>query len=476
VVAVMGGAGTAVWQAREARLQRDAALVEKQRAEEVKAFVLGIFRDANPQQSGAGRALSAVDLLTLATERVARIDGARVELRAELLGTLAHSLHILGQSQQAETLLRKGYAEAAAGLGPEHRLALWNKGMLAQTLRAQGRHAEMKAVLDELIPALRGRQDEMAQEFMNTLVTVANLACMQYRIDDCRRAVSEGLTVADKHFGGRHASAMLLLTTQARLQSMAGDGAAAVASARRGVAIALDMNKNNPAHATVLNARHGLAAMLAESGQYAEGASEFDAVLADTARALGPGSRPQILRQIEAAPWVAVAGEPARGMALTTEALALLDAMHSPDDHARAFALTSRAQIELSSGDGEGAWKDLVRAIDITERIGDKDSPPWRTMRHDLAWALALLGRHAEALATLGSTPDLNLNQNPDLASRARLARAHALHLAGKGGEAAAALDRMADDLRAAGFRLQPLPAAQMAALRKRLPGAPGPT
>ena len=62
LAAILTGAGAAVWQAR-------IALNEKRRAEEVKAFIAGIFQDANLDEK-EGRSMTALEVLKRANDRI----------------------------------------------------------------------------------------------------------------------------------------------------------------------------------------------------------------------------------------------------------------------------------------------------------------------------------------------------------------------------------------------------------------------
>ncbi len=68
LAAILIGAGVAVWQAR-------IALNEKKRAEEVKAFVAGIFQDANLDEK-EGRSMTALEVLKRA-QRQNRTDSTQ---------------------------------------------------------------------------------------------------------------------------------------------------------------------------------------------------------------------------------------------------------------------------------------------------------------------------------------------------------------------------------------------------------------
>ena len=68
-LALTAGAGTALWQART-------AMASQRRAEEVKEFLVSTLEHTDPY-SGAGRALSAVDVLKQAKDKINRAAGGK---------------------------------------------------------------------------------------------------------------------------------------------------------------------------------------------------------------------------------------------------------------------------------------------------------------------------------------------------------------------------------------------------------------
>jgi serine/threonine-protein kinase len=106
LLAVVGGAGVALWQARVAR-------AEQQRAEEITAFITDIFRNADPYQR-ADAAVTAPELLKGANRRVDRDFANRPTLRFELTWLLGSSLASLQEFDAAEPILKAAVEQARA--------------------------------------------------------------------------------------------------------------------------------------------------------------------------------------------------------------------------------------------------------------------------------------------------------------------------------------------------------------------------
>jgi serine/threonine-protein kinase len=100
-LALVGGLGAALWQAREARR-------EARKATAVKDFLVRIFEVADPDQA-PGRTVTARELLDRGAARIATLRG-EPEVRAELLAVAGASYQSLGLYDSARPLLERSLA------------------------------------------------------------------------------------------------------------------------------------------------------------------------------------------------------------------------------------------------------------------------------------------------------------------------------------------------------------------------------
>ncbi|HSG08198.1 MAG TPA: serine/threonine-protein kinase [Longimicrobiales bacterium] len=229
LVGLVGFAAAMGWQARRIS-------VERQRAEWVSSFLLGLFLAPDPDQA-RGRTVTAKDLLDRGARQIeteleddpvlqGRVmtmlgrtyeglgdydDAARILERAmvilrEALGpydpaTLAalHNLALvtwdLGRYQEAETLYREAVEAGTRGLGETDPLTLVSMGNLANALFSMGRYAEAETLT---VRVLETRRRVRGPDHPETLAAAADLAATWHRLG--RLEESEGLfrqTVAD---------------------------------------------------------------------------------------------------------------------------------------------------------------------------------------------------------------------------------------------------------------------------------------
>lgn len=120
------------------RYTRDRLVDDARRSREVSAFMSGLFRAANPNESG-GRRLDAEEILRRGAERIARDLSGQPRLKADLSLAMAEAYLQLGRTEAAEPLV----AQALSLRGSDDVLALARTREVQALLRhRQGRFAD----------------------------------------------------------------------------------------------------------------------------------------------------------------------------------------------------------------------------------------------------------------------------------------------------------------------------------------------
>jgi tetratricopeptide (TPR) repeat protein/predicted Ser/Thr protein kinase len=164
---VAGITGTA-WQARVARREAQRAETEAGKATAVKDFLLDIFKQSSLRNPGgaAARQVTAEQLLDIGAERVRTQLRGQVEVRGELLDTLASLYSDLGALDRAVALAQAHVDEL--GRDPQGRAGhAWAEAhlTLARALIDGGHDAEGQKALDTAQSALDalGEHDSLIQ-------------------------------------------------------------------------------------------------------------------------------------------------------------------------------------------------------------------------------------------------------------------------------------------------------------------------
>jgi eukaryotic-like serine/threonine-protein kinase len=156
LVLLAGMAGTA-WQSRVARREAMRAEIEGDKATAVKDFLLDIFRQSSLQNpGGAGaRNVTAEKLLDIGAERIRSQLHEQVEVRGELLGTLASLYNGLGAPDRALALAQDRIDDLSKSAGGSHG-RVWAEAQLplARALIDLGRDEDAKRVLETAQTAL----------------------------------------------------------------------------------------------------------------------------------------------------------------------------------------------------------------------------------------------------------------------------------------------------------------------------------
>ena len=352
-VAVLGGAGVALWQARVAR-------AEAERAEEITQFITGIFRDADPF-AGDGRTLSAADLLKQADARLASQLAEREDLRLQMRWLIGSSLASLQAFSDAEPILvnvadatRRRYGEA------DYR-ALRAQVSLVTLHRFRGRLDAMDSTLTSALAVLRRTPDVDPLILVDALIDSVHLAIDR---GDAKRAVEPArtaLTTAEERLPVGHRKRLDALQMYAvALEHGSDDRAAALAAAERSMEAALAGFDGVESHPRVVDALLILGRAYGRNGQLRNAVATL--ARADSASAISLGA----------------------------------------NNMTRGFVRASTAGYRVDLGQEAQALADYDEAARLFVANGDSVSPNYAIVQSSRGNVLLALGRYAEARAPLG--------------------------------------------------------------------------
>ncbi len=417
-VAILTGAGISVWQAHEARLQRNAAVREKVRADAQAELARREVRIANANAEltdyltsdlAIGRSTSDLEQQlerAIVTVRRQYPDDPLVRLRL-LLG-IAGRFRELGSFERHRALVRELEATAPAA-GDEDTLAqlrCWH----ARDLSQAGRPSEARHLMDTVLAALRARDpvptDSLA-ECLHDDSAIARLA------GDSTRAIA-----AVEEVG--------------RIQ--AGRYRDAADAAARGLRLREDIGRGDTPG--MMNMRMLRATILRDGGRPDEALPIFQEELAKhLSRGGDPGGVPSLEyemavtlvrmgRPAEALPLLSRGNVAARrrgdatlirattiGLVLTLTDLGRLDRARTwlkqaAELYARQRAdrqytarlfLFAAAHLALASGDPDGAAHAIAEARTLLARLQNATDPAWRFLHFYDARLAQQQGRFADA-------------------------------------------------------------------------------
>ncbi|WP_412061765.1 protein kinase domain-containing protein [Rubrivirga sp. IMCC45206] len=168
LAAILGVALVSSTQARRLAAERDRAQTEATKAEEVAAFLVSVFEQADPTAT-RGDTLTAREMLAGGAARVERELAAQPEVQAAVLHTIAQAYRGLGRDDRARPLFERAVALRRRALGddhPETLRALFDLGTLYETA---GETDAAAAAFEQVLARRRARLGDTHPELIQPL-------------------------------------------------------------------------------------------------------------------------------------------------------------------------------------------------------------------------------------------------------------------------------------------------------------------
>ncbi len=287
LLALVGGLGAALWQARLAAGERDTARREAATAEQVKDYLVDVFAASDPWENPAdvqGTEMTARELLA---RGVAQVEALEEEpaVQAELMEVLALTYRRLGLYDKAEPLLERALAVRRALWGPEHADVAQSQEALAEFRRDEGTFGEAEALHRA---ALATRRRLLGEDDPATARSLSGLASTLYdggSYDEAEELFRAALALDRRVLGDAHPEVAAKLNNLALLLHGKGDRAEAEALFRE--ALAVHRQALGDEHPHVAQSLTNVAVPLQMRGAYAEAEALHREALGLRTRLLG---------------------------------------------------------------------------------------------------------------------------------------------------------------------------------------------
>ena len=369
---------------------------EAQRTQAVQAFLIGLFREAEPARA-QGRDLSVHDLLQRGEQRLAAQLGAEPDLQAAITAALIGIHEELGDGRRALPLAESQLALALKSDGPgslAHAAALMSVG---QAQRYMGRNEQALTTLNEAERLLQQHPEAgiaMRLKLENRLIWVLNGLARHPEVVSRLQAHIPQLAAHHGANSWEVASAQVNLATA---QAALGQHAAAAALLQP---LAPLMAKGWPEQG------YGVAAMRANAGYvlwqaraWPQAEAELRGAIIDMDRLLGDRNSPAIEASRTLGMVHLDAGHYAQAAEVLGGNLERSRQFHGPQDSETAlnqsFAVMAWMRTQRSA-EAEAAARESVR---LGERIEGLSASERRGLKRRLAQAVLLNGHAGEALA-----------------------------------------------------------------------------
>jgi len=383
LIAVLAGAGVALWQAHTARLAT-------QRAEAVNAFLENLFKSIDPENA-RGRTVTARELVDKAAARLGGELATQPAAAAQLRNVLGATYLALGDYAAAEIQYRAALPQFA----PEQSaLAIDTRLGLARIAETTGRLNEATTLLDEA-EALRRAQRPDDTDLRDLIVQErASIASYSGDADQAARLGEQVLASRRRRLGAEANETLDSEQSLAVYRREQGRPAEALALIEHVIdSVRRSDGEDSPRLASPLFNR---AAFQAELGDYAGSLASAEACLVLRRRILPP-NHPDIARTLgRKAQDLNELGRVQESLALRAEIVDILRAPTQPDRALLAQELNNWGVGCYRAGDIDGAVTHIGEALAIWEADLPPDHVNLLTARTSLAALETNRGRLAE--------------------------------------------------------------------------------
>jgi serine/threonine-protein kinase len=380
LLAIVVGAGVAVWQAR-------VALSAQRRAEQVKEFIAAIFQDANLEE-GEGRSLTALDVLNRARGRIETDLDTDPTVRVELLNILGSSLMSLGETATAETVTAGALQEARENLSPDDALALRAGILRSWVLMYRGKTSEARSALDEVFAAVERGISLPAEDLVLAWRVRCGLEIDAGNREESVTAGREAVRLAEDRLPDDHPEKLQALLELAYAYSAVKNHPEALETAERAYRLAVDTHPDNPIHPNVIKARARLGNALAEVGELERGIVEIEQAARDATTVFGPSSMTVGVYLQNLVRLYLRAGRVADALESSKRSLEIHERYFDPDSFSRMTSAEARGTALMAAQRMNESLAPLTEAYDAATRIhGPSDR---NTLEARVRWAVAL--------------------------------------------------------------------------------------
>ena len=407
VLAIVAGLIGTLVQARTARLQRDAAIRERDRANRVTDFMISTFKVSDPAQSNVNN-LTAREILDKASKQIDTEMAKDPEAQARMMYVMSEVYDSLGLFSQAQTLLKRALDLQRKVLGPDDPQTLTSLSGMAVLLTEEGNYPEAEKLQREAFAA-RTRVLGAGASGHDRVHGAAG--------DDPQFAGTE------RGSGEDEAGCLCALTTgvgSRRIRETLKMANSLVAVLwQQGVDLlyreaeqvqrdAIDIEKRvlGPEHPDTLNGMMNLGVVMRRMGHYAEAEKIYRETLAIQSRVLGPEHPDTLVLRDSLAIAIAKQKRYQEAEGIYDETLVVIRRVYGPNHPTTAGAIYNIACLEAVQGHHDKAISLLSEALDhglnANIAMGIENDEDLQSL-HKMPRFASLVARAKKNAATSGS-------------------------------------------------------------------------
>jgi eukaryotic-like serine/threonine-protein kinase len=399
-------AGMTLWQNHRIGLARDAAAEERDRAQQVSAFMLDVFSKADPFNA-QGREATAKDLLDRGAEEIRRNSNLPPEVRAQLLESIGLAYRRQGLYNGAIPLFEQAVEIRRQARPLDNNNLAAALANLSQALSDAGHLASAEAYLQQALALSQTGDAPPSTLTADILLQYGNfLLNAKSEPEHARQRFDEALKVYRSSPGDQHVAIAWTLGAIAYTAIWLGDFVVAEQYQRQVLnLIQTSLGRNHPDHSVALTS---LGYILTQRGKYAEAEQLLNEALQSERSVFGADN--QRLASIEAHLGIVYdrQGDLARAISSTEDALRITINRLGSGHYMTGYYRDALANLYLDANNLTAAESSARQALALYEKALPARHLYVSATRQLLGEVLLRRGRFADAEIELRRALDID--------------------------------------------------------------------
>jgi serine/threonine protein kinase/tetratricopeptide (TPR) repeat protein len=355
--------GVTLWQNHRIEMAREATAQERDRAQQVSAFLVDVFSQADPFNS-QGHEPTAKELLDRGAEKILGNGTLQPEVRAELLESIGLAYRRQGLSERAIPLFEQAVAIRREEKPLDRQRTSAALANLARTLSDGGHLVSAEAYLQQALQMSREGDDAPSAETADILLQFGHFE-LDAKSDPqtASKYFGEALSIYRNVLGDENLSVASTLSSLASAAVWAGNLELAERDQREAMAIfQVTVSRNHPDHAVALAT---LGYILTEREKYKEAEQVLNEALEISRSVFGPTN--QRIAKIDANLGILYEreGDLPRAIQATQDAVKIANDKLGPSHYLTGYYLHDLAALYLTSGDLAAAERYARQALAV---------------------------------------------------------------------------------------------------------------
>ena len=355
-------AGITLWQNHRIETERERTAQERDRAQQVSAFLVDVFSQADPF-TAQGHEATAQDLLDRGAAKIGNVN-LQPEVRAELLESIGLAYRRQGLSERAIPLFEQAVAIRREERPVDNRRIAAALANLARALTDGGHLVSAEAYLQQSLELSRKGDQGSSLGTADILVQYAQFELTaKSDPEHARKLFEEALVIYRNTLGEQHLSVAVTLSGLASAASWMEDLAAAEHYERQAIEIFRGtVSRNYPDHAVALGS---LGYILTQEGQYAEAEQLLKEALEIERTVFGENNERLALTEAHLGELYARRGDTAQAIDATQKAVAIAKEGLGADHYMTGYYLNDLAVQYLRADELPAAEEAARQALAV---------------------------------------------------------------------------------------------------------------